>query len=202
MPISSTSHNGVLVFVVAGFMASATVLLPSSVSAHTTTTTKKVVRTTTTKRVRTRAAYSKRISSSKVKAAPSRVAIPPESHADNSSNELVAKAKGLVGARYRWGGTSRATGFDCSGLVRHILGEKAANLPRSSSGLYSAVSKASDLRPGDLVFFGRGKAVTHVAMYVGNGQIVHASTYKTGVRVDNLNTLARALPFKGIGRII
>lgn len=180
--------------------------MPAQVEAKQTTQTYKPSTTRATKGVRTTASKTRKKTTKKVvkskKASTYKtasVSLPPESGATPESDEIVAKAKAQIGKRYRYGGTT-PSGFDCTGLVHYVLGEKASSLPRSSKDMYGAVAKADSLRPGDVVFFGRGRA-RHAAVYVGNGEVVHASTPRTGVRVDKVQTLSRALGFMGVGRI-
>lgn len=96
----------------------------------------------------------------------------------------------FVGGRYIYGGNDPNTGADCSGFTRYVMQHGAGvSMNRSSSAQSTqgvAVS-AAQIRPGDLVFYGSGSRINHVAMYIGNGQIVHASTYKTGIKISNLN---------------
>lgn len=95
-------------------------------------------------------------------------------------DSIVALARAQIGTRYRLGGTSPERGFDCSGLVRYVLGALKIALPRTAAqqaALGSAVPKdTTRLRPGDLLTFGKGGRVTHVGIYVGDGRYVHAST--------------------------
>lgn len=177
---------------------------PVSAQAKEPATSRKAQTTRATKGVRTTASQTrkpvKKVTTKKASTyKTASVSLPPESEATPESSQIVERAKAQVGKRYRWGGTSPA-GFDCTGLVHYIMGDKAGSLPRSSKDMYNSVSKADSIRPGDLVFFGRGRA-RHAAVYVGNGQVVHASTPKTGVRVDSVHTLSRALGFMGVGRI-
>lgn len=102
----------------------------------------------------------------------------------------VAKvALSLVGSPYRWGGTSEA-GFDCSGFTQYVFRELGTVLPRTSYDQFrtgTAVSRSS-LLPGDLVFFSTDAAgASHVAVYIGNGLIVHALNHRTGVIVSRLS---------------
>lgn len=127
------------------------------------------------------------------------VPVPPQV-APVMSNSIVANAWQLVGSRYRWGGTSPATGFDCTGFVHYVYGARGADLSHVAGVLYSQVVKVGDPQPGDIVFFGRG-SVTHVGIYIGEGRIIHASTPSTGVRVDNLAMLSRSLGYVGAGRM-
>jgi cell wall-associated NlpC family hydrolase len=95
-------------------------------------------------------------------------------------DSIVAVARAQIGARYRLGGQSPTGGFDCSGLVRYVLGALRVALPRTAAqqaAVGAAVPKdTTRLLPGDLLTFGRGNRVTHVGIYVGNGRYVHAST--------------------------
>jgi hypothetical protein len=101
------------------------------------------------------------------------------------ANSLIRTAKTLMGVPYLWGGTS-AKGMDCSGFVRVVFAMHDISLPRDASPL-SKVGKRmeiapdfSNLRPGDLIFFGRkatkerGEAVVHVAIYIGEKRFIHS----------------------------
>lgn len=102
--------------------------------------------------------------------------------------DIVQYAKQFLGNPYVWGGTSLTNGADCSGFVLSILSKYGVSLPHSSaaqSQMGSAVS-LSDVLPGDLVFYGNGSSVNHVAMYIGNGQVIHASSAKTGIKISNM----------------
>jgi peptidoglycan DL-endopeptidase CwlO len=87
------------------------------------------------------------------------------------------RALSQVGSRYRYGGTGTSS-FDCSGLTGYAWGRTGVDLPRSSRAQSNRVRSISrsDLRPGDLVFF--GKPVSHVEMYVGDGRLVGSSRSK------------------------
>ena len=92
--------------------------------------------------------------------------------------EILKTADRFVGVRYRWGGTSPRNGFDCSGLTMVVYRLNGLNLPRTSRNQWKtgrAVSRKR-LAKGDLVFFstGRGKKVSHVGIYAGNGKFLHA----------------------------
>ena len=103
---------------------------------------------------------------------------------------VLDTAKRYLGTRYRMGGT-RPGAFDCSGLVRYVFAKHGVALPRTARE-QSAVGRrvvvgADSLRVGDLLFFRtpRGRA-SHVAMYAGNGRIIHASAGSRRVRYDDL----------------
>ncbi|WP_342508749.1 C40 family peptidase [Sporosarcina sp. FSL K6-2383] len=106
----------------------------------------------------------------------------------SAATDLTKTAKSLIGVKYSYGGSS-TKGFDCSGYINYVFKAHDINVSRSSSSLYAsgeAVNKAN-LETGDLVFFNTtGKGVSHVGMYIGNGEFAHASTSR-GVRIDKLN---------------
>lgn len=99
----------------------------------------------------------------------------------------------VLGTKYKYGGTSTKTGFDCSGFVGHIFRKMGYELERRSADIATQGTKVAkdDLIPGDLVFFdtsgSNNGGITHVGIYVGDGQFAHASTSK-GVRYDSLDS--------------
>lgn len=103
---------------------------------------------------------------------------------------LINYAKSLIGVPYQWGGTTTA-GFDCSGFVYYVFQRsQGITLPRTSRLQYTNIGLAvTSLSPGDLVFFdttsGR-TGVSHVGIYIGKGQFIHASSSK-GVTISNLS---------------
>ena len=120
-----------------------------------------------------------------------------------SGSALVAQASKYVGTRYVYGGTS-PSGFDCSGLVQYALRKLGVSVPRSSSSQYgcgTAVSKAN-LKPGDLVFFSRGGGISHVAIYAGNGQVIHAPRAGKRVCYQSLASLSGSLHYVGARRVL
>lgn len=100
---------------------------------------------------------------------------------------VVSYALQFVGNRYVWGGTSLEKGVDCSGFTMGILGKYGISLPHSSKAQpsYGTKISASEAKPGDLFFYGSGRSISHVAIYIGNGQIVHASNKRDGIKVSN-----------------
>lgn len=104
--------------------------------------------------------------------------------------EIVEFGKQFLGNPYVWGGTDPNKGADCSGFTSYILRKVAGiNLSHSSRAQANEGKKisADEIRPGDLVFYGSGKSINHVAIYAGDGQIVHASTEKSGIKMSKWN---------------
>ena len=100
--------------------------------------------------------------------------------------QIVDFALQFVGNPYVWGGTDLNNGADCSGFVLSVLSEFGYSLPRVAVDQYNASTKKdlSALEPGDLVFYGSG--ITHVALYIGDGQIVHAANSRLGIIVSDM----------------
>lgn len=118
-----------------------------------------------------------------------------------SLGERAAKmALKAVGVPYRWGGSSPATGFDCSGLVYWAYGRVGIDVPHSTYALYDlgrAVAR-SRLVPGDLLFF---SGLGHMGMYVGRGRMVHAPRSGRTVEVITLRGSPYAERFVGARRV-
>lgn len=122
----------------------------------------------------------------------------------DKGEEIVEFALKHVGNPYAYGGTSLTNGADCSGFSSSVYKEFGINIQRSSKSQYASngtsVSK-SELKPGDLVFYGYNGTVTHVAIYMGDNQIVHASTPKTGICISPLEQRG-GTPYMGAKRVI
>lgn len=105
----------------------------------------------------------------------------------NTRIDLCQYAKQFVGNPYVWGGTSLTNGADCSGFVQSVFKKYGVSLPRSSREQVNVGTKVSlaDAQPGDLIFYAKGGTINHVALYIGNGQVVHASSPKTGIKISN-----------------
>lgn len=117
--------------------------------------------------------------------------------------EVVSYAKQFLGGRYVYGGNSLTNGVDCSGFTQQVMKHFGVNIQRSSRTQYASngykVSE-QDLLPGDLVFYGsNGRTIDHVAIYAGNGQIIHASDAKTGIKMSDLRY---GKPLIGIKRVL
>lgn len=106
-------------------------------------------------------------------------------------NKVVNYGLQFVGGRYVWGGTNPNTGADCSGFVQYVMRNAAGvSLPRTSreQAKVGRAVKSSEMMPGDLIFYtNKGGTVNHVAMYIGNGQIVHAASKRSGIRISTWN---------------
>jgi peptidoglycan DL-endopeptidase CwlO len=109
---------------------------------------------------------------------------------------IVAYAKHFLGVRYVYGGTSPATGFDCSGFTRFVYAHFGVALPHYSGAQFQLGRRVSHLRPGDLVFF---DGLGHVGLYIGRGRFIHAP--HSGARVS-IDTLAHHGRFDGARRVI
>lgn len=102
--------------------------------------------------------------------------------------KLVQEALKYVGNRYVWGGTSLTNGADCSGYVLSLYKKICGiSLPHysGSQSKYGRGVKAADAKPGDLFFYGSGRSISHVAIYIGNGQIVHAYDSRNGIKITS-----------------
>lgn len=101
--------------------------------------------------------------------------------------DLCEYAKQFKGNPYVWGGTSLTNGADCSGFVLSIFAKYGIYLPHSSRAQANMGTKISmsEARPGDLVFYSKGGRINHVAIYIGGGQVIHASSPKTGIRITS-----------------
>jgi cell wall-associated NlpC family hydrolase len=103
--------------------------------------------------------------------------------------DLCQYAKQFLGNPYVWGGTSLTKGADCSGFVQSVFKKYGVSLPRTSREQANAGTtiQASQLQPGDLIFYAKGGTINHVAIYIGNGQVIHASSPKTGIKISSYN---------------
>ena len=110
-----------------------------------------------------------------------------------SAARVLATADRYLGTRYRYGGKTPATGFDCSGFVQYVFGRNSVNLPRTSRQQATAgralAARVDSLKPGDLMLFSsQGVRIDHVAIYVGNNRMLHSSAGAGKVVYDDLST--------------
>ena len=124
-------------------------------------------------------------------------------------DSLVVVARAQIGTKYLRGGQSPDRGFDCSGLVRYVMAALEVNMPRTArqqatSGL-AVVRDRTNLRPGDLLTFGKGKhGVSHIGIYVGGGRYVHASTSAGRVIESDIGRSSSSLvrAWRGVRRVV
>jgi len=110
------------------------------------------------------------------------------------ADSILSHGLSLVGTRYRFGGSSVKSGFDCSGFIGYLFKEELGmQLPRSSRDMINIdapLVERDELEPGDLLFFstsGRNR-VSHAGIYMGDNQFIHSSSSRSGgVRVDSLD---------------
>jgi cell wall-associated NlpC family hydrolase len=110
-----------------------------------------------------------------------------------TGSRIASYAQQFIGNPYRYGGNSLTNGIDCSGFTQQIMAKFGYSISRTSSsqaGDGRTVS-TSNLRAGDLVFYGDGGSINHVALYIGGGQVVHASNSapypRGGIKISNVN---------------
>lgn len=119
---------------------------------------------------------------------------PAQAPADSGNGALrealVARAKQYAGnLSYVYGGTSLSGGVDCSGFTQAIYREYGISIPRDAASQAYGGTRISrgELQPGDLVFYSNGGGISHVGMYIGGGQIVHAANRATGVKISSMD---------------
>ncbi len=110
---------------------------------------------------------------------------------------VVDYACQFLGNPYVWGGTSLTDGCDCSGFTMRVYEHFGYSIPRAGGQQWCGKEVSlSEIQPGDLLFYDHGTGVSqHVALYMGNGQIVHASDYSTGICISNAYY---SQPFKAV----
>lgn len=119
---------------------------------------------------------------------------------------LIAKAKTLIGLPYRFGGTSPVSGFDCSGFMQYIFKQTAGiSLPRRSEEMASSGHYVSrdQLQAGDMVFFKtHGSNISHVGMYIGDNQFIHAPRTGKSIEITSLGNSYWAKTFVTARRVL
>ncbi len=120
-----------------------------------------------------------------------------------SHQRLVALAFSQIGTLYRPGGTEPATGFDCSGFTTWVYSKLGVNLPRSSREQFheGKVVAKSQLRKGDLVFFGNKKRITHVGIYLEDNKFIHSSSSGDTVKISSLDEPVWMRKYTGARRV-
>lgn len=116
---------------------------------------------------------------------------PHDSGSAISPKKVTSYARSLIGAPYQYGGNSPKSGFDCSGFVGHVFRHTAGiSLPRNARQIsrHGSPVKASQLRPGDLVFYDTNRqSYSHVGIYLGDERFIHAPSSGGKVRVEDMN---------------
>lgn len=121
------------------------------------------------------------------------------------SREITSEALSALGIKYRYGGNSPSTGMDCSGFVKYVF-EKAwgKNLPRTTGEQFHVGEKIAktELQPGDMVFFKTIRnRISHVGIYLGNNEFIHAPRRGEKIRVESINENYWDKRFTGARRI-
>jgi cell wall-associated NlpC family hydrolase len=105
-------------------------------------------------------------------------------------DSIVALSRAQLGVKYKRGAESPSAGFDCSGLVQYVMEHFGVTVPRTSRQQALVGEKIerdiASLKPGDLLTFGRGKRISHIGIYIGDGKYVHAPTPGSRVKVETL----------------
>jgi cell wall-associated NlpC family hydrolase len=121
------------------------------------------------------------------------------------AGSLVATAMREMGVRYKWGGNSRSTGYDCSGFVKYVFKRHGVNLPRTSrtQATVGVAVPRNQLAVGDMVFFtnSRGSRIGHVGIYIGDNRFIHASSGGGKVEIDSLGQSYYAKRYAGARRV-
>jgi cell wall-associated NlpC family hydrolase len=125
--------------------------------------------------------------------------------ADAAGDVIASEARASLGVRYGFGRADDKR-TDCAGLVRRAAAKAGISLPRSSAAQFTAgrAIEAEDLRPGDLVFFKNTyrRGISHVGIYVGEGEFVHAASRRGRVAVSRIDEPYFAKRFAGARRVV
>ncbi len=121
----------------------------------------------------------------------------------NSGGDVVAFAKQFLGNPYVYGGNSLTNGVDCSGFTQQVMKNFGVSISRSSSAQYANNGyevSTDNLQKGDLLFFGYSGRVSHVGIYIGGGQMIHACDERTGIIISD--AFSNSKPFIGAKRVL
>ncbi|MCL6477549.1 MAG: C40 family peptidase [Peptococcaceae bacterium] len=122
----------------------------------------------------------------------------------SDERQILNTAISLLGSSYRYGAEGPKR-FDCSGFTRYVFGSAGIDLPHSAAGQLACGSPVDkqDLQPGDLVFFSYygESGISHVGIYTGNGEFIHASSAKKGVVISSMETPYYLNNYKGACRV-
>ena len=122
-------------------------------------------------------------------------------------DSIVSTARGQIGTRYKLGATTPNRALDCSSLVKYVMSAVDMILPRTARQQATVGEEIpkdiASLKPGDLLTFGRGKKISHIGIYVGDGRMVHASTSRRRVIETSLNPRSPLIKqWKGVRRLV
>ncbi|MDP9198991.1 MAG: C40 family peptidase [Pseudomonadota bacterium] len=117
---------------------------------------------------------------------------------------VAALALSLVGTPYRYGGSDPSTGFDCSGLVHYAFTSNGYDVPRTSQAQFEAARKITlaEAAEGDLLFFRDQEKLSHVGIYLGDGEFVHAPSSGDTVRVASIESPWYQRHLVAVGRLL
>ncbi len=173
----------------------------SSATSETTTASETATETTTTEAAQTEAAQTEAAQTEAAQTeaaqtetaateAQTEAAATTSTSSSSSTGQAIANyAVQFVGNPYVYGGTSLTNGADCSGFTQSVFAHFGISISRTAASQACGGTSVSlsDIQPGDLLFYSNGGSIGHVALYIGNGQIVHASTSSTGIIISNYN---------------
>jgi cell wall-associated NlpC family hydrolase len=133
-----------------------------------------------------------------------RIVVEPRSANTTVGAAIADLAMGMVGTRYRFGGTDPQQGFDCSGLVFYTYSQAGYEVPRTSQEQFRAARKIAlgEANAGDLMFFQDQSKLSHVGIYLGDGMFVHAPASGQNVAVASLDTPYYQQHLVAIGRLL
>ena len=114
----------------------------------------------------------------------SKVSASKKSGVSSRQASIVEYAKQFLGNRYVWGGASLTGGTDCSGFTMSLYARYGHSLPHNAAAQAGCTRSVSSPKPGDLFFYSNGSRINHVAMYIGGGQVIHASNQSDGIKIS------------------
>lgn len=115
----------------------------------------------------------------------------PEYSGDVTGQQIADYAIQFAGNPYVWGGTSLTNGADCSGFVYRIYNNFGIKIPRVGHSSIGTAVSYNELQPGDIIMYGDGYTITHEGLYIGNRQIIHASTPKGGIKIASVDIMVK-----------
>ena len=128
----------------------------------------------------------------------------PQSGAGKARGPVAELALSMVGTPYRYGGADPTTGFDCSGLVYYTFTKNGHDVPRTSQAQFAAARQITlaEAAAGDLLFFRDQEKLSHVGIYLGDGEFVHAPSSGDSVRVARIDPPYYQTHLIAVGRLL